>query len=115
MIEIDLHTVLQSLAGGRVFWGVAPQGTAAPWIVLAKISGQRDWALAGPTGARRHNVQVDCYADTPMAALELAEAAFAALTAPGVPFGVGPATDLPGDFDDTTRRHKASVEYLIQT
>lgn len=115
MIEVDLYTALHSLAGGRVFWGVAPQGTAAPRIVLTKISGQRDWAMAGPTGARRHAVQVDCYATTPLAALELSEQVFDTLTTAGLPFGVGPATDLPSDFDNTAGLHRASVEYQIQT
>lgn len=39
-VEERLQAVLGALAGGRVYPDVAPQGTAAPYIVFQQVGGQ---------------------------------------------------------------------------
>lgn len=115
MIEPALKQRLQTLAGGKVFFGVAPLGTAAPFVVLTQISGRRDWTLAGPTDARSYQVQVSCWASTLLDALTLAEQAFALLAPFGDDFGCGPVNELPHAFDQPTGLHGAQTEYTLQT
>lgn len=39
-VEEHIHTTLAALAGGRVYPDVAPEGTAAPYIVYQQVGGQ---------------------------------------------------------------------------
>lgn len=115
MIEEAIYQRLQDLAGGNVFWGVAPENTAPPFVVLTIVSGQHDWALGGATGARSYRAQVDCYAAGHLAARDLAEQAFNLLAPAGDDFGCGPVSDLPIDYDEETGLKRASKDYTIQT
>lgn len=54
-------TGLSALVGTRIHFVRSPQGTAAPRIVLYRISGIRDMSLNnGPTGFVSSRIQADC-------------------------------------------------------
>lgn len=65
-----LHSAERVFAhvGARIFWGVAPQGSEMPRLVLTIISGADTPHLSGTDGLWRYRVQIDCYGkDRPMA------------------------------------------------
>lgn len=63
-------TAITARVGSRVHWGMAPQGTALPALVLNIISGADTPHLTGTDGFWRYRVQIDCYgADRPSARL----------------------------------------------
>lgn len=71
--------VVQSLAGSRVDWGLAPQGQAYPSISLTVINDAAiDHSLDGP-GVSQARAQVDCWAATYKDAKTLARAIRGAL------------------------------------
>lgn len=59
---------VQLRVSGRMFWGVAPQGTEAPYLVLNIISTSGSPHMQGAGGFWQYRVQVDSYgADRPAA------------------------------------------------
>lgn len=79
---------VSALAGTRVDWGVRPQGTTAPCIVLTTVSDTRSQHMAGFDGYRTTRVQLDCYALKKADAVALREAVIAALIGEAVQSGV---------------------------
>lgn len=79
-MEEQITTLLASVAGGRRFWGRAPQGVALPYIVLQRISGIRDNLMSGPSGYVQSRVQFDVYAATYNTARATARALVAAVS-----------------------------------
>lgn len=71
-MEEALTALLASVAGGRRYWGRAPQAAARPYVVLTRITGIRDYHTRGASGLVESRVQADCYADTYSAAKGLA-------------------------------------------
>ena len=63
---------LAALVVKRINWQTRPQGEALPAIVLQRVSGVRDYAMAGPTGLVESRVQVDCWGKTHASALAVA-------------------------------------------
>lgn len=74
--EDGIFAALSPLCGGRVFPGVAPFGTARPYIIYQQVGGAAtnyvETAMAANRNAR---IQVDCWADTPAQAKALARSA----------------------------------------
>lgn len=70
---------VSGLVGSRVDWNVRPQGTTAPCIVLTVVSDDRGQHMAGFHGYRPTRVQVDCYAATRAAAVQVRDAVLAAI------------------------------------
>ena len=61
-------TTVQAQVAGRVFWGVAPQGTLPAYLVLNIISATDSPHMQGAGGFWQYRVQVDSYgADRPAA------------------------------------------------
>lgn len=59
---------VQSLVTGRMFWGIAPQGTPPAYLVLNIISATDNPHMQGAGGFFQYRVQVDSYgADRPAA------------------------------------------------
>lgn len=59
---------VQALVSGRIYWGVAPQGAALPYLVLNIISATDHPHMQGAGGFWQYRVQVDSYgADRPAA------------------------------------------------
>lgn len=46
---------------GRIYWGAAAQGCAAPYIVLRQISARDHAHMQGAGGLFTYRVQADCY------------------------------------------------------
>ena len=60
-----LTSILSGVAGGRRHWVRAPQSLSTrPYIVLNRVSGNRDYHTAGASGYVRSRVQCDVYAET---------------------------------------------------
>ena len=103
----------------QVDWGVRPQGSALPAIVLTNIADQRDQHFLGNAAFRLTRVQVDCYAQTRAKAAALREAVIAALvpeaTVGGVTFlrsFVNTVLDR-GDQTETGFIHREMIDLNI--
>lgn len=72
-------SAVAAICGQRVFWGVIPQGAAAPALTLNIISGSDAPHLRGTDGLWVYRVQVDCYAKDRPAARSLSQAVVTAL------------------------------------
>lgn len=65
------------VVGTRVYWGIRPQGSALPAIVLTTVSDNRTQHMKGFDTYQAKRVQVDCYATTYEQAVDLREAVIA--------------------------------------
>ncbi len=64
-MEEALTTLLSSVAGGRRYWVRAPQSLSTrPYIVMHRVSGNRDYHLKSASGYVQSRVQVDIYDET---------------------------------------------------
>lgn len=114
MIEPLFKKRIELLAGGRVFPGVAPTGTNAPYMTYTRVGGDRDWVLAGPSGSQHVSIQLNVWASDPKTAGELMQQAFELLSAPGPDFKCTGADDIPANDDElTTKLHGASMEFFL--
>lgn len=63
-----LSSATQPQAGGRIYWGIAPQDAKLPYVVVAVISATDSPHMQGAGGFWQYRVQVDSYgADRPSA------------------------------------------------
>ncbi|HAF38069.1 MAG TPA: hypothetical protein DCG72_03710 [Gammaproteobacteria bacterium] len=71
---------LVALTGTRINWGRRPQdNSTVPAIALHRITGTRDYTMAGPSGLVESRVQADVYAGTYSAAKLTARALISAI------------------------------------
>lgn len=68
--------------GTRVYWGIRPQNSALPAIVLTVVADNRDQHMKGFTAYQAKRVQVDCYATTYEQATDLREAVISGVVPP---------------------------------
>lgn len=73
VIEYGIHSLLNGLAGGRVYAVVAPQNAVRPFIIFQRISSSRWRSIAQPLGMAQVIMQIDCYADDFYASRALAD------------------------------------------
>ena len=74
-------TTLLATAAPRRFWGRAPQAAPQrPYVVLSRVSGVRGYHNQGDDGLVASRVQIDCFADTYIAALNTGNAVISTLT-----------------------------------
>ncbi|MCS3467397.1 hypothetical protein M2401_001118 [Pseudomonas sp. JUb42] len=114
MIEIAIAARLGALAGGRVYPEIAPEGAGTPritWLGAGTVTG---WVLSGWDGSEQATLQVDCWADTKLQAIELGGQVFEAMAEPGPGFTVGHAQRLADDYESDTRLHRVSWEFTLQ-
>ena len=79
-IDVQIKSVLASLADDRVYPDVAPEGTARPYLTYQQTGGDALNFLEGTVpGKRNARIQVNAWADTRLAASELSERAEDAL------------------------------------
>lgn len=84
-MEEDLRTFLVADAGvaaalgARLVWGARPQDEDLPCAVLFRITGSRDYHMAGGSGLIESIVQIDVWAATWLAAKQAARAVAEAL------------------------------------
>lgn len=74
--------------GNEIHWDVAPQGTAAPFLVLTEVSTVPTYDLDGLTTLVPSVVQFDCYSSDPADAREIRQFVQDAIAAPGTFDGV---------------------------
>ena len=75
-VDTQIFSALSSLAGGRVFPDVAPEGTARPYLTYQQVGGDALNYLEGTVpGKRNARIQINAWADTRLAASELSERA----------------------------------------
>ena len=111
--ESAIHTALSPLVTGRVFPDVAPEGAALPRIVYQQVGGQSvsylDNALADKENGR---IQVSCWANTRLAAIELSQLAEAAvaslLTVQASPIGARVSI-----YEDDTRLYGCRIDFDV--
>jgi len=114
MIETAIATRLGALAGGRVYPEIAPDDAMTPritWLAAGTVTG---WVLSGWDGSQQATLQVDCWADTKLLAVELGWQVFNAMAEPGPGFSVGDAQRLPDDYEADTRLYRVSWEFTLQ-
>lgn len=107
MIQVEIYQAIESLAGGKVYALVAPQGTAAPYLVHSLPSRNSDDTIEG-MGATRASVQLDAYALSALAADQLLESAVDALD----PLHPGELLQLQ-DYESDTGLYRATAELTI--
>lgn len=114
MIEALVFARIKDLVGGRVFPGLAPPNTPAPYVTYTRSGGERGWTLAGPNGLTKASVQVDAWAETPRQAAEILEAVFGLLSKNGSDFSCVGADDVSSDDDQmSTKLHGAAMEFHL--
>lgn len=114
MIEKSLIDRLSPLVEGRVYFGVAPEGSAQPRLVIQTVSGLTGFTLAGWDGSSDLTIQLAAWGESFLQALELADEAFNAMTTDGDDFTTGGADRLPDEFEDDTKLFSVSWEYTLQ-
>ena len=57
-------SALTALTSTRVYWGVAPQNVAKPYVVMYRVSGIRDMKMSGASGLVESRVQIDSFGTT---------------------------------------------------
>lgn len=67
-------TGIADVVGGRIDWGVRPQGSALPAVVLSTPSGVPQMNLAGPSGWTRSRVRAECWGRSYLDAKRVADA-----------------------------------------
>ncbi|ODA67672.1 hypothetical protein A7A08_01707 [Methyloligella halotolerans] len=117
-MEEALTALLADVAGGERYWVRAPQGTAAPYVVLNGITGNRDYNSQGPSGYVESRVQIDCYGETYGSAKTTARAVRSALS--GVRSGallgvfIDSERDFPAaDAEEVNRMFRVSIDIIV--
>lgn len=93
-MEEDLHALLlghlgiTDLCADRIFWGMAAQGVAMPYITLHLIGGSDGQHFTGRDGLWRYRVQVDCYGEDRPSVTALKRAVMGLLNGFAQPYGV---------------------------
>ncbi len=114
MIEPFVFERIKNVIPKKVFPGVAPAGTEAPYLTYTRVSGDRDWTLAGPSGSLRASIQVNAWAKTPKAAAELMGQVFSLVSPSGPDFACTGAEDVDAIDDElTTKLHGAAMEFFL--
>lgn len=91
---------LASLVNNRISWLKSPLNVSTPYIILAKISGLRDYRMQGTTGLQNSLVQADCFGATYSNAKAVARLVEARLSAYHGAFGT---TTFQGVFLNAER------------
>lgn len=117
-MEEQLIALLVNVAGGRRYWGRAPQSEPLPFVVMNRIDGARNYTTRGPSGFVQSRVQLDCYAETYTEAKGVARAVRDDLS--GVTSGeiqgifIDAERDLPAaDAGEATHLYRVSIDILV--
>lgn len=64
LVERGIYELLKTKASGRVYFLRAPQNSTAPFIILQRASGNRDFrSINNPPGIAQVVIQIDVYAE----------------------------------------------------
>lgn len=97
-------------AGPRIYPQVAPDAPVKPYIVYQRISANSENVLSGKTNLINTRLQMDCYADTYVAAQALAAQVDALMDGWIVQNISNPAQDA---FEPDVRLHRVIMDYSI--
>jgi len=103
MIADELYTALFAVAGGRVYPRVAPQGTAAPYLVYWHVSNSEDALYPQSVGYNRYRIQIEAWAASYAGIVALRAQIQSAVNAMPELIETGP--DFESDYDDTTNHY----------
>jgi len=78
---------VSTIVGTRIYWGVRPQGSAYPAIVLTIVSDSRDQDYKGFVSLWQTRVQIDCYGLDRATVVALREAVITAIAPAGTFYG----------------------------
>ncbi len=122
-MEEALTTLLSGVAGGRRYWVRAPQSLSTrPYLVMHRVSGNRDYHLKSASGYVQSRVQVDIYDDSYGGAKTVARAVMDAVSGFAGTIGgvqiqriyVDSERDLPaGDTGEITELYRTSIDLMI--
>ena len=122
-MEEALTSILSGVAGGRRYWVRAPQSLSTrPYIVMHRVSGNRDMHLTGPSRYLQSRVQLDIYDETYGGTKAVARAVRDAVsgfvgTIGGVQIqriNIDSERDLPvDDVGEITNLYRTSIDILI--
>ncbi len=122
-MEEALTSLLSGVAGGRRYWVRAPQSLSTrPYLVMHRVSGNRDMHLKGASRYVQSRVQVDIYDDTYGGAKAVARAVRDAVsgfagTIGGVQIqriNVDSERDLPADDTGAvTELYRVSIDLMV--
>lgn len=115
MLEKLIQDRLESLAGGRVYGGVAPDPVQRPYITHFHMGGELGVTFCGPDGSDEGSVQIDCWAASRGEATALAWQVFNALRDAGDDFAVDSIRRLPSAYEPDTKLHRVSWEVAVTT
>lgn len=65
---------VNGLVATRIYKSVLPRGYTLPAIAIHRYGGAQEYQADGPVGTREDSIQVDCYAEDPETAQQVAEA-----------------------------------------
>lgn len=108
MIQSDLFAALSATFSTRLYPSVAPQNTARPYGVYSRISQAPATIHAG--GLRETQMQIDVYADTYGAAVNLAELAAAAIRNASL---ASVQTNAVDEYEADTKLHRVILEFTF--
>lgn len=124
-MEEQLVALLLNAAGvtalvpvAHIEWGKSSQGTAAPYIVLQRIDGLRDYHMAGSSGYVASRVQIDIYSEKYTTSKKAARAVRDVLSGHrgGIFQGIflDGERDLPAaDAGEVTNLFRASLDFMV--
>ena len=122
-MEEALTCILSGVAGGRRYWVRAPQSLSIrPYIILNRVSGNRDYHLKSASGYVQSRIQVDIYDETYGGAKGVARAVRDAVSGFAGTIGGGQIQfitvdserDLPADdVGEITFLYRTSLDLMI--
>ncbi len=122
-MEEALTSILSGVAGGRRYWVRAPQSLSTrPYIVMHRVSGNRDYHLKGPSRYLTSRVQLDIYDTTYRGAKAVARAVRDAVSGYAGTIGgvqiqrisVESERDLPADdAGEITQLFRTSIDLMV--
>lgn len=80
MIEHALRTILAAddgvsgIVGDRIYYVIAPQKTAAPYLIISGVAKAADHTHDGPSGLREARVQMSAFGESYMDVSDLTQA-----------------------------------------
>jgi len=127
MIEYALKTALVENATvngyvvGRVFYNIAPQDVATPYIVFSRVSGPREYSHDGATGLYRARFQFSAFAESYYEAKSIAVAIQGVLSGASGQLVADPNDTIGASFldneldlyEEDTKLHHIAVDYLV--
>ncbi len=121
LIKLLETAAVTALVGELIYYGVAPQNVAKPYVVLYKISDVATYTHGGKDGKCTARIQLSCYGTTYKSVKDVSAAIDAALSGFSGTMGTGGATvqgcfkdgDQDGDYESDTGFFPVLLDYIF--